>query len=56
MADTPAWKKIFQESNALGWIALFAVIAVIGIGTLLFGGAPQKHPANPATTQAGATK
>jgi hypothetical protein len=40
MADTPEWKRTLRESNALGWIALIAVVAVIGISTMFFGKAP----------------
>ena len=47
MADTPEWKRTLRDSNALGWIALIAVVAVIGIGTIVFGKAPEK-PHSPA--------
>jgi hypothetical protein len=42
MAETPEWKRTLRESNALGWIALIAVVAVIGISTMIFGRAPEK--------------
>jgi len=54
MADTPEW---LRESNALGWIALIALVAAIGISTVFFDKAPEKplspvanqiRPANPA--------
>jgi hypothetical protein len=58
MAETPEWKRTLRESNALGWIALIAVVAAIGISTMIFGRAPEKphspvaanhsSPANPA--------
>jgi hypothetical protein len=38
MADMPAWKKVLQEPNAIGWIALIILVIVIGAGTLYFGG------------------
>jgi hypothetical protein len=56
MADTPEWKRTLRESNALGWIALIAVAAVIGISTMVSEKAPRKthspaeaHPANHAS-------
>jgi hypothetical protein len=58
MADTPEWKRTLRESNALGWIALIAVVAMIGISTMILGKPPEKphrpvvanhmDPANPA--------
>jgi hypothetical protein len=44
MAETPEWKRTLRESNALGWFALIAVVAAIGIGTMIFGRAPEKSP------------
>jgi len=40
MADTPEWKKSLRESNALGWIAFLVLVIAIGVGTIMFGGAP----------------
>jgi hypothetical protein len=47
MADTPEWKRTLRESNALGWIALIAVAAVIGISTMVSEKGPEKTH-NPA--------
>ncbi len=46
MAKTTDWKKTMRKSNALGWLALFALVAAIGIDTVIFGKGPEK-PHNP---------
>jgi hypothetical protein len=40
MSDKPEWKKALRESNALGWIAFLLLVIAIGVGTIMFGGAP----------------
>lgn len=36
MTDKLDWKKALREPNALGWIAFMGVVAIIGVGTLVF--------------------
>lgn len=36
MTGEPEWNKLLREPNALGWIAFMGVVAIIGVGTLLF--------------------
>jgi cytochrome c biogenesis factor len=52
MSDKPEWKKALRESNALGWIAFLLVVIAIGVGTIMFGGAPVsvKNSAQSANT------
>jgi hypothetical protein len=38
MSETPAWKKTLREPNAVGWIAFFFLVVVIGFGSVYFGG------------------
>jgi hypothetical protein len=49
MVDTPEWKKVLRERNAIAWIGFFVLVIAIGIGTLYFGGNGH-DPAKPATT------
>jgi hypothetical protein len=56
MADTPEWKRTLRESNALGWIALIAVVALIGISTMVFGNGPEKPHSPVAANQASPVK
>jgi hypothetical protein len=46
MADpqqpNPHWLKGFRESNAVGWLALAALVVVIVISTIMFGGQGSK--------------
>ena len=37
VSEPPAWKRVLQEPNAIGWIAFFFVVAAIGFGSLYFG-------------------
>jgi hypothetical protein len=55
MADTPEWKKVLQEPNAIGWIGLMILVIAIGIGTLYFGGNGHDQ-AKPPTTVTHATR
>jgi hypothetical protein len=50
MSDTPEWKKVLQEPNAVGWIGFFILVIAIGFATLYFGDSydPADAPA-PAT-------
>ena len=36
MTGEPEWKKILREPNAMAWIAVMGIVAIIGVGTLLF--------------------
>lgn len=38
MANMPAWKRVLQEPNAIGWIGLIILVIIIGAGTVYFGG------------------
>jgi len=38
MSDTPEWKKVLREPNAIGWIGLFILVIAIGFAALYFGG------------------
>jgi hypothetical protein len=40
MSDQPEWKKLLQESNAVGWIAFLVLVIAIGVATILFGDTP----------------
>ena len=55
MAEKPEWKKTLKESNAIGWIAFFGLVVAIGVGTVMFGGAPASKAGAPATQTAGDT-
>ncbi|HEY5305359.1 MAG TPA: hypothetical protein VIJ52_01640 [Pseudolabrys sp.] len=50
MADTPEWKRTLRETNALAWIALIALVVVIGISTMVSSKAPEK-PHRPVANQ-----
>lgn len=50
MADTPELKRTLRESNAWAWIALIALVAVIGISTIMSSKAPEKSH-SPVATQ-----
>lgn len=55
MADTPEWKKVLREPNAIGWIGFFILVVVIGFATLYFGG-NNPDQAKPATTASHAAR
>ena len=38
MVDTPEWKKVLREPNAIAWIGFFILVIAIGFATLYFGG------------------
>jgi hypothetical protein len=38
MADTPEWKKVLREPNAIAWIGFFILVVTIGFAALYFGG------------------
>jgi len=40
MPEMPGWKRVLQEPNAIGWIALFFLVLAIGFGSIYFGGSP----------------
>ena len=46
MSDTPEWKRVLREPNAIGWIGFFILVIVIGFAALYFGGGhdPAKPP------------
>jgi hypothetical protein len=46
MPETSDWKKTMRESNALGWLAFFGLVVAIGVGTIIFGSAPDQKAAN----------
>jgi hypothetical protein len=45
MTDMPAWKKVLQEPNAIGWIGLIILVIIIGAGTVYFGGGDDRAKA-----------
>ena len=49
MSDTPEWKNVLREPNAIGWIGFFVLVIAIGFAALYFGGGshnPAKPPAS----------
>jgi len=46
MSDTPEWKKVLREPNAIGWIGFFILVIAIGFAALYFGGGGH-DPAKP---------
>jgi hypothetical protein len=57
MSDKSEWKKALGECNALGWIAFLVLVIGIGVGTIIFGGAPTTPKGNPvAANQSSQTK
>jgi hypothetical protein len=46
MSNTPEWKKVLREPNAIGWIGLFILVIAIGFAALYFGGSGH-GPAKP---------
>jgi hypothetical protein len=51
MSDTPEWKKVLREPNAIGWIGFFILVIAIGFAMLYFGGGghDQAKPLTPVT-------
>jgi len=41
MSEDSGLKKALKESNAIGWIAFFILVIGIGVGTIMFGSAPE---------------
>jgi hypothetical protein len=52
MSDTPEWKRVLREPNAIGWIGLIILVIAIGFGTLYFGGGHDQAKAPAPTTHA----
>lgn len=38
MAGSPEWKAALREANAVGWLALFALVIVVAASAVYFGG------------------
>ena len=59
MSDRPGWKQslheALQEPHAIGWIGLFVLVIIIGIGALYFT-SPRLHSAAPASVSSHATR
>jgi hypothetical protein len=52
MPDTPKWRSVLREPNAIGWIGFFLLVIAIGLATLFFGSSDNPGPAKVPTTQA----
>jgi|AP12_2_1047962.scaffolds.fasta_scaffold162093_2 hypothetical protein len=52
MSDTPEWKKVLREPNAIGWIGFFTLVIAIGFATLYFGGRHDQAKAPDTATHA----
>lgn len=42
MSNDSNLKKALRESNAIGWLALFALVFAVGVGAVYFGTGPAK--------------